>query len=189
MSGRARFDARRVAACGAVLVAIAAALATPAAAQYTVGWYTIDGGGASPSAGGAYSVRGTVAQADPGVLIGGTYSLNGGFWRGGAQFVGVGDPPMDGLPRRFGVSAGPNPIAQRASVVFDLPQARSVTMRVYDTAGRAVRTLAQGAFAAGRHQRVWDVADDEGRRVPAGIYFVRVDAESDRVIRKVAVMK
>ena len=53
---------------------------------YDLSWYTIDGGGATSSTGGSYSLGGTIGQPDAGVLSGGTYTLNGGFW-GGASIA------------------------------------------------------------------------------------------------------
>lgn len=49
------------------------------AQQYTVDWYTIDGGGGT-SSNGQYVVSGTIGQPDAGVMSGGSYSLAGGFW-------------------------------------------------------------------------------------------------------------
>lgn len=53
-----------------------------AANQYAISWSTIDGGGRINSAGGIYSLSGTIGQPDAGVgpLSGGSYSLTGGFW-------------------------------------------------------------------------------------------------------------
>ena len=50
--------------------------------DYSVSWYTIDGGGGT-SAGGVYSVTGSLGQADAiGASSGGDYTLSGGFWPG-----------------------------------------------------------------------------------------------------------
>jgi hypothetical protein len=50
------------------------------AQSYRIDWFTIDGGGGT-SAGGVYSVSGTVGQPDAGgPMTGGQYSLSGGFW-------------------------------------------------------------------------------------------------------------
>src|SRR6266446_8892605 len=49
------------------------------AQQYSIDWYTIDGGGGT-STGGVYSVSGTIGQPDAGTMSGGNYSLAGGFW-------------------------------------------------------------------------------------------------------------
>jgi hypothetical protein len=56
-------------------------LTTSALAQnYSIDWYTIDGGGGT-STGGVYSVTGTIGQPDAGALMtGGNYTLQGGFW-------------------------------------------------------------------------------------------------------------
>jgi hypothetical protein len=53
-------------------------------AAYDLSWSTVDGGGYTFSAGGEYSLGGTVGQPDAGLLTGGDYTLGGGFWGGGA---------------------------------------------------------------------------------------------------------
>jgi hypothetical protein len=50
---------------------------------YDLTWSTIDGGGATYSTGGGYTLGGTIGQPDAGLLTGGGYSLGGGFWGGG----------------------------------------------------------------------------------------------------------
>ncbi len=56
-------------------------LAVFASAQnYSIDWYRVAGGG-GVSTGGVYSVSGTIGQHDVGgPMIGGGYSLTGGFW-------------------------------------------------------------------------------------------------------------
>jgi hypothetical protein len=59
-----------------------AALLTPAFAQaqnYSIDWFTIDGGGGA-SSGGAYTISGTIGQPDAGRMSGGNFTLDGGFW-------------------------------------------------------------------------------------------------------------
>ena len=51
---------------------------------YDLSWWTVDGGGATFSGGGGYSLGGTAGQADAGALAGGSYTLSGGFWYGEA---------------------------------------------------------------------------------------------------------
>ena len=51
-----------------------------AQAQYSLDWWTVDGGGGT-STGGVYSVSGTIGQPDAGLsMTGGVYSVTGGFW-------------------------------------------------------------------------------------------------------------
>jgi hypothetical protein len=49
------------------------------AQDYSIDWWTIDGGGGA-STGGVYAITATVGQPDPGTLNGGNYALVGGFW-------------------------------------------------------------------------------------------------------------
>ncbi len=64
-----------------VAVALMAFCST-AKAQFSIDWYTIDGGGGT-SAGGTFELSGTIGQPDAGPeMTGGTFSLTGGFWAG-----------------------------------------------------------------------------------------------------------
>jgi len=55
-------------------------LAAPVAfGQYSIDWFTLDGGGGT-STGGVYAVSGTIGQPDAGKLAGGKYTVDGGFW-------------------------------------------------------------------------------------------------------------
>src|SRR3989454_12617712 len=49
------------------------------AQNYSIDWFTIDGGGGT-STGGVYSVSGTIGQPDAGHMSGGNYTIDGGFW-------------------------------------------------------------------------------------------------------------
>jgi len=72
---------KRAACCVVVLLCV---LASTAMAQsgggYALDWSTVDGGGATFSTGGDYSLGGTAGQPDAGLLLGGEYTLLGGFW-------------------------------------------------------------------------------------------------------------
>ena len=70
-----------------ILTACAAAIllgGAAALAQYSISWYTIDGGGQMYSTGGGYELGGTIGQPDAGPAAGPLtnppYSLVGGFW-------------------------------------------------------------------------------------------------------------
>jgi len=69
----------------AVCVALVAGRQTASAQTgggYDLAWNSIDGGGATFSTGGGYSLGGTIGQADAGTSSGGAYALSGGFWAG-----------------------------------------------------------------------------------------------------------
>ncbi len=65
---------------GLILAALATAARAQSGGQFDLSWSTIDGGGGT-SAGGQFSLTGTIGQPDAGVtLTGGQFSLTGGFW-------------------------------------------------------------------------------------------------------------
>jgi hypothetical protein len=67
-------------------------------AQYDLGWWTVDGGGAMFTAGGTFELSGTIGQPDANavLMIGGTFELSGGFWPGAAPSICRGDCNCDG---------------------------------------------------------------------------------------------
>jgi hypothetical protein len=62
------------------VIALFAASHTPAD-DFTVGWWTVDGGGEMRTTGGDFELSGTIGQSDAGALMtGGDFELVGGFW-------------------------------------------------------------------------------------------------------------
>ena len=68
----------------ASFVAVYVSICASSHAQFSVNWFSIDGG-AGQSSGGAFSVNGTIGQADAGVMGGGGYAVIGGFWAFGSS--------------------------------------------------------------------------------------------------------
>ncbi|MEO0109024.1 MAG: redoxin domain-containing protein [candidate division WOR-3 bacterium] len=64
-----------------------------------------------------------------------------------------------------------NPSMHASAVRFVLHQPGPVSLRVYSTAGRLVRTLDAGTMPAGAHKVYWDLADDSGQPVAGGLYI------------------
>jgi hypothetical protein len=73
----------------------------------------------------------------------------------------------------------PNPFSSGTRLRFRIPPGASapVLLTVLDAAGREVRTLVDHALPAGDRVTIaWDGRDDSGRRLPAGLYLVRLRA-------------
>lgn len=63
-----------------ILAAMALSSSAVAAQNFTIDWYTIDGGGGT-SAGGNFSLSGTIGQPDAGeTMTGAGFALCGGLW-------------------------------------------------------------------------------------------------------------
>jgi len=82
-----------------------------ASAQYSIDWFTIDGGGGT-SSGGVYTVSGTIGQPDAGgPLTNGQFSVTGGFWVLPQAVQVVGAPMLSIVPSTPGhatISWSPN---------------------------------------------------------------------------------
>ncbi|MBI5058166.1 T9SS type A sorting domain-containing protein [candidate division KSB1 bacterium] len=88
------------------------------------------------------------------------------------------------LPADFALSAFPNPFNPGTTVEFALPEALRATVKVFDPAGRLVRTLADNVFPAGSHRVAFAAAG-----LPSGIYLVRVEAGEYSKIAKLVLLK
>lgn len=100
---------------------------------------------------------------------GGNWSLLSNLASTLAQTTGVGDVPLNfefATPR-------PNPARHSTHIAFTMPEGAFAQVEVFDVAGRFCRTLVRGWRDAGRTELEWDLRDDSGTPVSAGVYLVR----------------
>jgi len=83
----------------------------------------------------------------------------------------------------------PNPFARELRVSYQLASSSRVSLAVYDVAGRAVCGLVDGVSEPGHYVVSWDGCDNRGRRVPAGVYFVRFNADDYQNVQKTVLLK
>jgi hypothetical protein len=105
------------------------------------------------------------------------------------QTVGVGDG-VAGLETNLG-SGVPNPASFSTRLDFAISprDAGPVTLRIYDLAGRLVKTLVESSLPAGTHQVVWNRTNERGDRVAGGVYFSRLQVGMRALQRKVVMLK
>jgi len=94
------------------------------------------------------------------------------------------------IPRALTLDPGaPNPSLGPTRIRFGLPRAASVSLEIFDVRGaRVARLIDRQSLAAGYHARVWDGLDERGRRLGAGAYFYRLEAEGRSVSRKLVLI-
>jgi len=92
-------------------------------------------------------------------------------------------------PSRVQLSAQPNPLRTATTLQFNLANADTGSLCIYDSAGRLVRRLLDGAIPAGPRQVTWDGRDATGSRVVSGVYYTRLETGSNRVTGKLVVLQ
>ena len=108
-------------------------------------------------------------------------------------FVGIYIPvaiaPPPSPPGYFLAQNSPNPFGDRTEIRFGAPGGSSPELRVYDAAGRLVRTFQPVLSVAGEGVVEWDGRDSRGNRLPSGLYFARLSEGHTSLSRKIIFLK
>jgi hypothetical protein len=86
------------------------------------------------------------------------------------------------------IDVAPNPAAGSISIRYQPARAGRTSLVIFDASGRLVRDLYDGHATADPHMLEWDGRDDGGQRVPAGVYFCRLQTEGRKVISRPMVL-
>ena len=65
------------------------------------------------------------------------------------------------------------PTGEHPRLVLTLPSTRRVQVVVFDVQGKHVRFVRDEIMDAGEQSISWDLIDDQGRKVPRGVYFLK----------------
>lgn len=107
----------------------------------------------------------------------GTYRLNGADKQ---------DLPVETAPSKFALrSSYPNPVRTSTTIEYELKEARSVTMEVYNTLGQKVATLVDEKQEAGSYTVNWEA----GSQVASGVYFYRIKAGDFTESKRITVVR
>jgi hypothetical protein len=84
----------------------------------------------------------------------------------------------------------PNPFNPSTTIYFEVPEGgANVTLRIYDSAGKLVRTLVNGYEPSGTRQVSWHGTNDHGQSVASGVYFYQLTAPSFSNTRKMVLLR
>lgn len=98
------------------------------------------------------------------------------------NFTESADVPELGAPASaLSLTSAPNPLRDATRISFALPTEQQLGFSIHDAAGRRVMSLPSATWSAGAHSWVWDGSDAGGRRVPAGVYWLRATGTNSAV--------
>lgn len=83
------------------------------------------------------------------------------------------------LPGQFALKSNyPNPFNPQTTITYEIPEPADavVTLKIFDMAGRLIKTLQEGKMSAGQHSISWDGKDESGSSVTSGVYFCHLSA-------------
>jgi hypothetical protein len=102
---------------------------------------------------------------------------------------GVTEPATPAVPRLTLAQNEPNPFNPSTRIRFTLEAEGPVRLTVFDLKGKAVRRILDEVRGEGDHETTWDGRDDRGRRLPSGLYLYRLEADDQRLARKMMLLK
>lgn len=83
----------------------------------------------------------------------------------------------------------PNPFNPTTTIMYELPKAGMVDVKVYDINGRLVRSVLGEHQELGTHRLQWDSKNDAGASVASGVYFYQVRFDQSVLSRKMLFLK
>jgi subtilisin-like proprotein convertase family protein len=110
-----------------------------------------------------------------------------GTCAGCGDVVAVGGAP--GAGRAMLAQNRPNPFNPQTSITFGVPNGGGVSLEIYSTTGRLVRTLVDETMDAGTYEIVWDGTDAAGRPMASGLYFYRLETGEERLVRRMSLLR
>jgi Tol biopolymer transport system component len=83
----------------------------------------------------------------------------------------------------------PTPFRFRTSIRLLAPDSSKVSLTIYDTSGRLVRSLLSEHVASGTLVASWDGSDDRGQPCESGVYFCRLTSNASYCSEKVLLVR
>lgn len=83
----------------------------------------------------------------------------------------------------------PNPFNLKTSMSFEIPYECRVGLKIYNLAGRLVKTLVGRKMQKGQHTIFWDGTNSAGDPVASGVYFYRLTTPDFVGVKKMVLLK
>ncbi len=102
---------------------------------------------------------------------------------------GIGRPNENQLLQNY-----PNPFNPETWIPYQLSEDSSVSVSIYDTTGKLIRTLSLGFQSAGFYNSreraaYWDGRNELGERVASGVYFYQLTSPAFQQTRRLVILK
>ena len=83
----------------------------------------------------------------------------------------------------------PNPFSNQTTLKYDVAEATSVKIYIYNTLGQLVKTIDQGENSVGIYTVEWDGKNDDGDTLSSGVYFYQLRTKDFNKTMKMLLVK
>jgi hypothetical protein len=87
------------------------------------------------------------------------------------------------------VSNYPNPFNPSTTISYELIGDSNVDISIYNVMGQKVATLVNDFKATGSHTVVWDATNSNGIEMPSGVYFMKLNTDSQSISNKLTLLR
>jgi hypothetical protein len=87
------------------------------------------------------------------------------------------------------IFCSPNPAMNDIEISIELNEPQTMELAVYDLKGNMINQLSQRMLSSGKHSFSWDLADSYGKRIPAGVYLIKLKTNSSVTVEKIVVLE
>ncbi len=94
-----------------------------------------------------------------------------------------------GQGERPQLTAFPNPFNQTVRLRLHLPAAGFARLEIFNVMGQKVRTIFVGQVSGAGKEFIWDGKDTQGRTVPSGLYFARIQSGGHFASKKLLLVR
>ncbi len=110
---------------------------------------------------------------------------------GNSDYIKLQQADLVKLPTGFGLNpCFPNPAPGETIIHYSIAQAGPISLTVYNLQGQKIKTILKNQWSeTGIHGQVWDGTDESGAPVANGIYFYQLQAQQNKQVRKVTIIR
>ncbi len=110
---------------------------------------------------------------------------------GNSDFIKSQQVNLIKLPTGFALHpCFPNPAQHKTLIYYSLAQAGPISLTIYNLQGQKIKHILKNQwFEAGSHGHIWDGTDESGAPVANGIYFYQLQAQQNKLVRKVTIIR
>jgi hypothetical protein len=97
---------------------------------------------------------------------------------------------IENIELKFGIKEiSPNPAREFVRISYSIPKDAYVKIYVYDKKGAVVKKLCEGFHKKGIYRIFYGICDEKNNLLPAGVYFIKFEADKFKEVKKILILK